>query len=103
MVNIMKTRLHTRWKRVRGLNIIDKRFFDGAEYGLGYFHIVKVYKCKEYCKCALTWDYSNWFSKGMIVVKTDSGLTFKLPWCSWARVYDSNGKTLSEYYNEQPW
>lgn len=98
-----KMRLHTRWIRVNRINILNKRFFDGGECGLGFFYIVKAYKCKEYCKNALALDYSHWFSKAMIVVKTDSGLIYKIPWCPWAKVYDSNGKGLSEYYNEQPW
>ena len=95
---------YTRWKRVKRLNIIGARFFDAGEFGLGFFTIEKAYKCKEYCSCAIALDGTRWFDQQMIVVKTDSGIKYKLPFCPWLKIYSADGnKPLSEFYNEQPW
>ena len=93
----------TIWKRVYP-TIIGKRFFDGGEYGLGYFTVVKAYRCKEYCKCALSPNGTHWFDKTMILIKTDTGLKYKIPFCPWARVTNAEtGKWWSEDFNKNPW
>lgn len=95
--------LHTKWRRVRGLNILGTRFYDGGQYGLGSFVIEKAYKCKEYSKSALAHDYTHWFDVRKIIVKTEGGLRYSIPWCSWLNAYDCNNMRLSDYYNAQPW
>lgn len=93
----------TMWKRVYP-TIIGKRFFDGGEYGLGYFTVVKAYRCKEYCKGALSQNGTHWFDKAMILVKTDTGLKYKIPFCPWVRVTSAEtGKWWSEDFNKNPW
>ena len=93
----------TRWKR-RYPNIIGKRFFDGGEYGLGYFTVLRAYSSKEHCKNAIAPDGTHVFDKAMIVVKTDSGYKFKIPYCPWLNVVDAEtGKLWSSYFNEKPW
>lgn len=90
----------TRWKRVYN-PVIGVRFFDGGEYGLGFFTIEKLWSCKEYCKCAKTPSGSHWFDKNMMQVRTDTGLVYKMPFFPWMNVYDESGKkSLSDYYNE---
>lgn len=97
-------KLHTRWKRVKNKNILGQRFFDGGEFGLGFFTIEKAYKCKEYSSCAIAPNGTRWFDVGMIVVRTDNGLVYKLPFCPWLKVYSADGnKALSKFYDEQPW
>lgn len=96
-------KLHTRWKRTYP-NIIGKRFFDGGEYGLGFFTVIKAWKCKEYSDSALTPTDSHWFDKSMILIKTDSGLRYRIPFCPWTKIADAEtGKCWSEYYNKMPW
>lgn len=97
----MKTR--TRWKRVYP-NIIGKRFFDGGEYTLGFFTVLKAYKCKEYSKGAIALDNTHWFDKNMILIETDTGLRYKVPYCPWAKITDAQtGKWWDTYFNERPW
>lgn len=97
-------KLHTRWKMCKHANVIGHRFFDGGEYGLGYFTVEKVYKCKEYCRSAETLDGSHWFSKNMAIIKTDAGLKYRVPFFPWAKVVDdSDKKPLSKFYDELPW
>ncbi len=99
----MKNR--TRWKRVRGLNILNKRFFDCGEYTLGFFTVLKAWRCKVYCRSALTPNGSHWFSKAKLLVKTDDGLKFIVPFIPWAKsITSADGqKKWSEFYDEQPW
>ena len=96
-------KLHTRWKR-KYPNIIGKRFFDGGEYGLGYFTVLKAWKCKVYNKAsAFAPDGARWFDKEMILIKTDTGLKYKVPFCPWKKITDEDGKLWSKYFNEKPW
>ena len=96
-------KLHTRWKRVYP-NIIGERFFDGGDYGLGYFTILKAWKCKEYSKGAIAPDDTHWFNKAMVLIETDTGLKYKVPFFPWATVTEvSSQKKMSEYFNECPW
>ena len=93
----------TRWKRTHP-NIIGKRFFDGGEYSLGYFTVLKAWKCKEYCKSATAPDNTHWFDKNMILIRTDTGLKYKIHYCPLAKITDAEtGKWWSDYYNERPW
>lgn len=93
----------TRWKRVYP-EIIGKRFFDGGEYGLGFFTVLKAWKCKIYVGTAYTSGMTQWFDARMILIKTDEGLKYKVPFCSWLNIYDKSGKTnWSELYNKKPW
>ena len=90
----------TRWKRVYN-PVIGVRFFDGGEYGLGYFTIEKLWNCKDYCECATSLNGTHWFDKTMMQVKTDTGLVYKMPFSPWMKVYDDSGKkSLADYYNE---
>lgn len=94
---------HTRWKR-KHPSIIGKRFFDAGEYGLGFFTVLKAWRCKEYSKSGVAPDDTHWFDKHMILIKTDSGLKYKIPYCPWAKVTDAKtGKWWDSYYNERPW
>ena len=97
-------KVRTRWKRVKGINILGKRFHDAGKYRLGFFTIEKAYKCKEYSSCVMALDGTHWFDNEMIVVRTDKGAVYKLPFCPWLKVYSADGqKALSEFYDEQPW
>ena len=93
----------TRWKRVK-VPICGQRFFDAGNYCLGFFTVLRAYKCEEYCKFALTPDHSHWFQKRMLVIKTDTGLKYKVPFFPWADVTTADGKdTMSELFNKHPW
>lgn len=95
--------MHTRWKRCYP-TIVGKRFFDGGDYGMGFFTVIKAYKCKEYCKGALAPDMTNWFPEEMIVIKTDTGLRYKIPFCPWWRIIEADtNKKWEDFYNENPW
>jgi len=96
----MKNR--TRWKRVYP-NIIGKRFFDEGEYGLGFFTVLKAWKCKKYSKSAYALNGTQWFDEYMILIKTNAGIKYKIPFCSWLNVYDRNGIKWSKLFNENPW
>ncbi len=97
----MKNR--TKWKRVYP-NIIGKRFFDGGKYGLEFFTVLKAWKCKTYSKNALAPDGTQWFDERMILIKTDNGIKYKIPFCPWLDVYDAKGKiNWGELFNENPW
>lgn len=98
-------RLRTRWKRAHPGDLIGKRFFDRGNYSLGYFTFLKVYRCKVYCKAAETPDGSHWFDKRMAVIKTDAGLTYRVPFFPWANVEEADGdhRELSELYSKHPW
>lgn len=92
----------TKWKRVHN-PIIGVRFFDGGEYGLGYFTIEKLWKCKEYSKCAEAPNGTHWFDVEMMQVRTDKGLVYKMPFFPWMEAWDETGKKcLGDYYNENP-
>lgn len=92
--------MKTRWKRVYN-PIIGVTFFDGGEYGLGFFTIEKLWACKEYCECAEALDGSHWFDKRMMQVRTDTGLVYKMPFFPWMRAYNTeNNKSIADYYNE---
>lgn len=98
-----KYKMRTRLKKVK-TPIVGKRFFDGGEYGLGYFTVTAAYKFKEFCKGATTPNGSHWFDKGMIVVKTDNWTKYKIPFIPWAKVYTEDGeKSFSDCFNEHPW
>ena len=92
----------TRWKRCYP-TIIGKEFFDGGEYGLGYFTVLKAWTCKTYSQAALFLDDTHWFPEQMILVRTRSGLKYKMPFCPWAKVVNSNGKLWGEDYDKNPW
>ena len=94
---------HTRWKRVYP-SIIGKRFFDGGEFGIGFFMVLKAWKCKEYSNCAITPDGSRWFSKELILIKTDAGIKYKIPFCPWLKIEDAvTGELWSKEYDSNPW
>ena len=94
------TKQKTRWRRVYN-PIIGVRFSDGGEYGLGYFTIIKLWQCKEYCSCAAFIDDSHWFPKTKMRVRTDTGLVYDMPFFPWLVAWDDSGmKKLSDYYNE---
>ena len=99
-------KLHTKWKRVYN-PIIGVRFFDHSDSGLSFFTIEKLWRCKEYCKGAQRYDgekWTNWFWVTMMQVRTNTGLVYKMPFCSWMKAVDDSGlKTLSDYYNEDSW
>lgn len=98
-------KLHTKWKRVYN-PIIGVRFFEGGDYGLGFFTIEKLWQCQEYCKCASRWEGSqltHWFWVTMMQIRTNNGLVYKMPFCPWMKAYDDNNKKLSDYYNEDSW
>ena len=91
----------TRWKRVYP-NIIGKRFFDAGEYGLGFFTVLKAWTCKTYSKSAYALDGTQWFDTKMLLIKTDEGVKYKVPFCPWLDIYYGTLK-WSELYNENPW
>ena len=99
-------KLHTKWKRVYN-PIIGVKFFDHGNLGLSFFTIEKLWQCKEYCKGAQRYDgekWTSWFWTTMMQIRTDTGLVYKMPFCSWMDVVDSSGsKKLSDYYNENSW
>ena len=95
-------KLHTKWKRVYH-PIIGQRLFDAGEYSLGYFTIEKLWKCKEYCKCATALNGTHWFDKTIMQVRTDVGLVYKMPFCPWYKMSLSNGKSLSDFFDEHPY
>lgn len=99
-------KLHTKWKRVYN-PIIGVRFFDGGDFGLGFFTIEKLWQCMTYCKGAQRYDgkeWTNWFCTTMMQVRTDTGLVYKMPFCPWMKAYDDSGlKSISDYYNENSW
>ena len=93
----------TRWKRYYP-TIIGKRFFDGGEFGLGFFTVLKAYKCKTFDLHCETPDGSNWFPKRMIVIKTDEGLKYKMPYAPWLKIADAeSGKLWCKHFDEHPW
>lgn len=95
-------RKHTRWKRIYP-QIIGKRYFDAGEYSLSLFTVLKAWKCKEFCKNATAPDNTHWFDKTMILVETDTGLRYKIPYCPWAKVVSTEtGKYWSDDYNTRP-
>lgn len=97
-------KFRTRWKKVKNVSIIGERFFDVGEYTLGYFTVKAAYKCKEFCKGATAPNGTHWFDKSMIIIKTDSGIEYKVPFVPWAKVYSAVGrKEFYEFYNENPW
>lgn len=84
--------------------IIGKRFFDAGEYGFCFFTVLKAWKCKIYSKSAVALDGSQWFDRKMILVKTDEGIKYKIPFCPWWDIYDENGTIKwGELFNESPW
>ena len=90
----------TRWKRVYN-PIIGRRFFDGGNYGLGFFVIEKMWQCKEYCSSAEAPDGTHWFTVAKMKVRTDSGLVYKMRFFPWMDAYDDTGKkSISDFYNE---
>lgn len=94
----------TRWKRCYP-NIIGRRFFDAGEHGLGFFTVLKAYKCKTYSKVALAHDGSHWFNKAMIVVRTDEGCKYKIPYLPWLKDIEEadTHKRWDKFFDEQPW
>lgn len=92
----------TRWKRVYN-PIIGVRFFEGGEYGLGFFTIEKLWRCKEYCGSAIAPDGTRWFEMFMMKVRTDTGLVYKMPFIPWMKASDTEGKMLSDYYDANPY
>ena len=95
-------KLATRWRRVYN-PIIGVRFFDAGDYGLGFFTIEKLWECNVYSEHAVTPEYSHWFTKRMMQIRTDKGLVYKMPFIPWMDVYDSKGKkSMGDYYNENP-
>lgn len=93
----------TRWKRCYP-TIIGKRFFDGGEFGIGFFTVLKAYKCKTFDSHCEMPDGSNWFPKHMIVIKTDEDLKYKIPYAPWLKIADAeSGKLWSKYFDEHPW
>lgn len=94
---------HTRWKRVKGLSFIGIRFFTD-DYGIsGYFKVLKVWKCKSYHPYASNISGTHWFDKGMILIVTDDGRKFKIPYFPWMKAYDDNEKPFSDYFDKYPW
>ena len=47
--------------------------------GIGYYNILKIYECKEYCNNAVTPDGSHWFKHSMAKIKTENGVVMKIP------------------------
>lgn len=81
----------TKWKRVYN-PIIGVKFADDGVYGLDYFTIEKLWQCKR-----------NGYMHEMMQVKTDAGLTYKMPFFPWMDAWDETGKKcLGDYYNENP-
>ena len=96
-------RKRTRWKRAYP-TIIRKRFHDDSEYMLGYFTVLKAWKCKTYDKNCKNYNDSHWFSKSMILIKTDDGRKYKIPFCPWSNTSNADtGELWSEEYNAHPW
>ena len=93
-------RKRTKWKRVYN-PIIGLRCFDANTYGLGYFTIVKLYQCEQFNPHAETFNYSHWFEQEMMVIKTDYGLTYKLPFKPYLDIQVGD-ITLAEFYNIHP-
>lgn len=92
----------TRWKRVYN-PIIGVRFFEGGDLAIGFFTIEKLWIAKEYCAAAQRHDgkqWTNWFDKTMMKIRTDEGFVYKMPFCPWMKAYDKNQKSMSDYYNE---
>lgn len=87
----MKTK--TRWKRIK-LDIIGQRCFNEE---LGFFTIKKIWECKEYCKNAITPDGSHWFEARKVLVVTDNGLKYTVPYL-WLifNSTDESGKLLAK-------
>ena len=96
---------HTEWVRVYPEKFIGKRFFDSGNYGFGgFFTIIEAYCCKVYCKYAVAHDGTHWFERRMIVVKTDDGLTYRVPFLPWWEIYTYDGKVRwSDLYDAAPW
>ncbi len=94
---------HTHWKKVKNCNLIGKRFFEYGDYGIsGYFTVIKAYKCREYFDYMT--DEADWFHSTMVIIKTDSGLKYKVPFFPWAKVTTEDGKTkLCDLYERCPW
>lgn len=99
--NKTKKKKHTRPKRIKSHPIIGLRFFDGGEYGLGFFTIKKLWVYKEYSTCAYAPDGSRWFSKAIMLVEDDYGMKYKMPFCPWMKSSCGN-KMMSDYFNERP-
>ena len=97
-------RKRTRWKRCKSKAFIGKRFFDGGEYGLGYFTILKLFRCKEYTPGATALDGTHWFTETLAVIKTDSGITYRVPFIPWAKmvVAADSGEAINHIYDRHP-
>ena len=95
----MKTRL----KRKKP-NIIGKKFFDNNIYGLGYFTVLKAWSCKEYCQSSFSPDGGHWIYRNIILIKTDSGIKYKIPYCPYLKIIEvDTGILWDKYYNYKPW
>ena len=93
----------TKWKRAYP-DIIGKRFFDAGGYGLGFFTVIKAWKCKTYSESAIAPDGTQWFDERMILIQTDNGIKYKIPFCPWLDIFSENGKMhWGELFNKNPW
>ena len=72
---------------------------------MGFFTVLKAYKCKKYDPHCEMPDGSNWFNEAMIVIKTDDGFKYKVPFIPWIKgvVEDKTNKRWHEFFDEEPW
>lgn len=83
----------TRWKRIK-LDIIGQKCFNEE---FGFFTIKKIWECKEYFKSAITPEGSQWFTARKVLVVTDTGLKYTVPylWLIFNSI-DASGKLLAK-------
>lgn len=72
-------KLKTRWKKcsIPYFNDKNKIFFSDE---IGFFRVLKIQMCYEYCKGAKTASGSNWFDKKRVFIKTDTGIKYVVPY-----------------------
>lgn len=72
-------KLKTIWKKCNTPYFKDrnKKFFNDE---IGWFYVLKIQTCKEYCKFAKTPSGSRWFDKQRVFIKTDTGIKYVVPY-----------------------
>jgi len=85
-----RTRIKAKKSALKG-----KRLFTDFG-GLGYYRVLKYYQWKEYCENAENLDGTHWFGRSMVKIKTESGVTMKMPFIELGlrSVYADSGESV---------
>ena len=95
-VNNMKKR--TKWVRIYH-PMISVMFHDENKYGLRYYTIEKLWRCKTY----VGYGSHQWETRIMMQVRTHEGFIYRTPLIFWDdNIVDDYGKSLRKYFYESP-